>query len=44
MKPHCPFQKIYEFHPFIHQNQGASSALKDKIVFSLVALYFQSNC
>lgn len=44
MKPRCPFQKIYEFHPFIHQNQGASSALKDKIVFSLVALYFQSNC
>jgi len=43
MKAIFPFQKIYEFYPFIYQNQGAASALKDKVVFSLVALYFESK-
>lgn len=42
MKALYPFERIYEFYPFIHQNQGARSALKDRVVFSFIALYFES--
>jgi len=37
-----PFIYIKDFQPFIYQNQGAESALKDRVEFSFIALYFKT--
>lgn len=41
-KARYPFILVREFNPFIFQNQDASSALKGKVEFNMVALYFKT--
>jgi len=41
LKVRPPFIFIKLFKPFIYQNQGAESALKGKIDFDFIALYFK---